>query len=271
MQNNDSNENSPNPMNIPLNEDFSSDYKIIPLKKYKLKLKYTISIIVFIITLIGVILNYYTLLDISSETVIGQSINNFTYLSNKTKITKYSTKRYNNAITNYNIMKIISFIFQILTTIIGFGSAIIFYVILKKKELTGKIPKLLKNIVFWSFLTIGIFEYCIIVMYLAMYAKFNIILNFLATNIDKQNIIVNRYEELSLMLDSNKKYQMILASYTIIGLVIIVYYLKQLLVFNHFFIIKNNANKEEDDSPIETEMTFFTPTIDNIKNNDKDN
>ena len=108
-------------------------------------------------------------------------------------------------------------------------------------------------------------------MYLAMYAKFNIILNFLATNIDKQNIIVNRYEELSLMLDSNKKYQMILASYTIIGLVIIVYYLKQLLVFNHFFIIKNNANKEEDDSPIETEMTFFTPTIDNIKNNDKDN
>ena len=84
-------------------------------------------------------------------------------------------------------------------------------------------------------------------------------------------IVFCKYEELSLMLDSNKKYQMILASYTIIGLVIIVYYLKQLLVSNHFFIIKNNANKEEDDSPIETEMTFFTPTIDNIKNNDKDN
>ena len=84
MQNNDSNENSPNQMNIPLNEDFSSDYKIIPLKKYKLKLKYTISIIIFVISLIGVILNYYILLDMSSSTVVGQSINNFTYLSNKT-------------------------------------------------------------------------------------------------------------------------------------------------------------------------------------------
>ena len=147
MQNNDSNENSPNQMNIPLNEDFSSDYKIIPLKKYKLKLKYTISIIIFVISLIGVILNYYILLDMSSSTVVGQSINNFTYLSNKTMITKYSTKRYNNAITNYNIMRIISFIIQILSTIAGFASSILFYVILKKKELTGKIPKILKNIV----------------------------------------------------------------------------------------------------------------------------
>lgn len=270
MQNNDSNENSPNPMNIPLNEDFSSDYKIIPLKKYKLKLKYTISIIIFVISLIGVILNYYTLLDMSSSTVVGQSINNLTYLSNKTMITKYSTKRYNNAITNYNIMRIISFIIQILSTIAGFASAILFYVILKKKELTGKVPKILKNIVFWNFLTIGVFEYSIIVMYLAMYAKLNIILEFLSTNIDKQYIIVNRYEELYSMINSNKKYQMILASYTIIGLVIIVYYLKQLLVFNHFFIIKNSTSKENDDSPIETEMTFFTPTIDN-KNTDEDN
>lgn len=273
MHNNDSIGNSPNQMTSPLNEDFSSEYKLAPLKKYKLRVKYFLTLIIFLLTLLGIILNYHFIINISpTASEVGQNLSNLTIkCKNKTLLSKSSIKRYNSSISKYSIMKTTNFVIQIISSVTGFFSVIVFYIIIRKKKNLGIIPKMLKSTLFWLMLTIGVFKYGIILLYLAMFAKFVIILNFLKSNTEKEFISINFYREVYNFLQRKKKYFLILALFYIGGLIVIIYYLKLLLVFNHFFVFPSTPieTKTEDDSVLENEMVFLPS--DSLKQNEETN
>lgn len=273
MHNNDSIGNSPNRLTSPLVEDFSSEYKLTFLKKYKLRVRYFLTIIIFLLTLLGIILNYHFIINISpSSSEVGEHLLNLTIkCKNKTKLSKLNIKRYNSSISKYSIMKTTNFIVQIMSSVAGFISIIVFFLIIRKKKNLGTIPKMFRSTLFWLILTIGLLEYGIILLYLAMFAKFIIILNFLKSNIEKDFISINSYGEVYNFLQRKKKYSLILALFYVGGLIVIIYYLKLLLVFNHFFVFPSAEKKTEDDSQLENEMVFLSQLSDNLKENEKNN
>lgn len=135
----DSIENSPNNLKSRMSIDFfPPDSTIVPMRHFKLRLKYIISLLTFFFGLIGYIMNDFGLPDIatpSSFEHVGYEFNltKFTIIS-KENLTKSQIRKYNRTIIQYSILKKISYILNISSLLCSTILVLLLYFILRKKK-----------------------------------------------------------------------------------------------------------------------------------------
>lgn len=238
-----------------------------PDKIIKLKYRYCISISICIINLLIFSLNIQLIKPISS-------LSSFSLFGYDFNITQFNTtcqeqysipnglyKQYSFSISLYHCLRIINILLYLIILCLSISSMVFFNLLLRQDD-NQQYDKL-KTIALWFELFKGGLLVFTIVLYLTMFIRFSIIINYLEFNNNINCLNVNAFEFVYMILKNIKSSLALLAILALCALIIVIYFLKILLVYNNFFIIKQSTNEVYEQDIDESEEDFIrTNTLD---------
>ena len=224
------------------------------LEQTKLKIRYLLSILVFIITLIGTIMNKYGVIDLdkvqSLDPEYELNITNFRISKNekcKDYITEESIRIYISYINKYQVSKRLNNKINYCEPFISILLIIsIYYIVKQNDEMNENYIKLI-NFSFYDCSLLLIIQYFSILLYLIMYIKVIKIFSFIETNVKNRCIIMLKANYIIKCLKQKIKIIIVLACYNLCCVILIIYLLKMLFILNNFF----NQNKKDINQELE--------------------
>ena len=241
------------------------------LEQYKLKIKYLLSIIIFIIILVGTIMNKYGVIDLNKVNSLDPeyelNLTNFKITKNEICKKKYVSEQiinnYISYIWKYQISKYLNDKINYFSPLIGTLLILSIYLILKKKNENNDYDdyelKLINSSFYFCFFLI-LLQYISIILYIAMYVKVIKIKYFIDSNMKNRCIIMLRANYILKCLKQKNKIIIILAGYNLCCVILINYLLKMLFVQNNYFNQDNTIEIEEKESSInriDAQQSFF--------------
>lgn len=247
----DSIEDSPSNLKSRMSIDFfPQDATIVPLRHFKLRLKYIISMLTFFFGLIGFVMNDYGMPDIatpSSTEHVGYEFNltKFTVVS-KENITKYHIKKYNRTIVQYGILKKVNYILNLSSLMCSFILLLLLYLILRRKNKAQEDSVKCNKCSFYLCLIYVQCEYIVIVIYIAMLIKLISIIYFITINIECKRIIMVTWNDTLRFLKQKQNIILLLIMFRCFNMIILIYESKMLLVLNTFFFKETKSEDEKE-------------------------
>ena len=236
------------------------------LAQIKLKIRYLLSILLFIITLIGTIMNKYGVIDLDSVQSLDPeyelNITNFRISKNeicKNYITEESISIYISHINKYQVSKSLNNKINYCEPFIAISLIIFIYYIVKQNDNVNENYIKIINFSFYDCFFLLIIQYFSILLYIIMYIKVIKIFSFIETNVKNRCIIMLKANYIIKCLKQKIKIIIVLACYNLCCVILIIYLLKMLFILNNFF----NQNKTDINQELENksrEMSILIRT-----------
>ncbi len=234
------------------------------LTQTKLKIRYLLSILVFIITLIGTIMNKYGVIDLDSVESLDPeyelNITNFKISKNeicKNYITEDSISIYISYINKYQVSKSLNNKINYCEPFIAILLIISIYFIVKQNDDMNEDYIKIINFSFYDCFFLLIIQYFSILLYIIMYIKVIKIFSFIETNVKNRCIIMLKANYIIKCLKQKIKIIIVLACYNLCCVILIIYLLKMLFILNNFFNQNKNDINQELNNKKRTEMSIL--------------
>ena len=225
-------------------------------KRIKYNFKLVISIIIFIITTAGFVMNENGIIDFSDSSGLSTdyefNITNF-IISNDTcknfsKISDKEIDRYFRKINEYQIIRAINFYLILFSFICSFILFLTIYHINRNFLLGKNQSKFLNIFSFVICLLLLINEFLSLLLYLALFLRMYEIIVFIESGVELKCIIILTWHYTIKLLKLRLNIILILSVFKICNLQLIIYFMKQLLILNHFFNFNYEVNNVEDNN-----------------------
>ncbi len=226
------------------------------VEQYKLKIKYLLSIIIFIIILVGTIMNKYGVIDLNKVNSLDPeyelNLTNFKITKNeickKNYVSEQIINNYISYIWKYQISKYLNDKINYFSPLIG--TLLILSIYYKKKNENNDCELKLIDFSFCFCFFLILLQYISVILYIAMYVKVIKIKYFIDSNMKNRCIIMLRANYILKCLKQKNKIIIILAGYNLCCVILINYLLKMLFVQNNYFNQDNTIEIKEKESSI---------------------